>query len=170
MLRAADLRISTTRSSSARLAFVPAGALVLTEPSSRSPPAEFVAWLDSVGAVCPSGVFPATDANLFVETVAEGVTVATSFTINSSIRFSPSCFRKLLVTLITTANIGISANSVPYASADARIGHRFRAKLRPTITQKCTKRLHRETLQPCGSALSSNKETALSHNLLNLEC
>jgi hypothetical protein len=104
ILWAADLRISTTRSSCARLACVPAGAFVFEEASNFSPPTEFVDWLDSLGVICSSCFFP--------DTGAEGVMLATSFTISSSILFSPSCLRKLLVTLITTANIGMSANSV----------------------------------------------------------
>ena len=60
---------------------------------------------------------------VFVPIGAGGVTLVTSLSMNFSIPASPSFFRKLLVMLMTTASIGISARRVRDARAEARIGH-----------------------------------------------
>ena len=49
----------------------------------------------------------------------------------------------LLVTLMATASMGMSASSVAKESAAARDGQRLRTKLLPTSTQKCANRSSR---------------------------
>jgi len=102
-------------------------------------------------------------------TVAAGITLETNLTINWSISSSPSFLRKVLVTLTTTANIGINASKVAYASADARTGHRFREKLRETIIQKCANLCSFESGVYKPSARSIHKPIASSRSFFHLE-
>src|SRR5436309_3388399 len=84
-------------------------------------------------------------------------------------RSSPSFFKKLLVTLTTTASIGMSASNVTYARAEALTGQRLRAKLFATNTQKCANFCTRESLASVRSVRSSHNAWAFSRNRWNLE-
>src|SRR3989442_1522319 len=122
------------------------------------------------------GAFCAASANSLVAVLtalvsgpAGGTRLATSFVMNWSIRSSPSFFRNVLVMLMTTASIGISASKVAYASAEARTGQRLRVKLRQTITQKWATFSSFESSVWERSALSSQSDWSSALNLRNLE-
>jgi hypothetical protein len=71
-----------------------------------------VAGLAVPDAELPSKVKLVVGPAALVLTVAGGVTLATSLTMNWSMRSSPSFFSRLLVMLTTTASIGMSASTV----------------------------------------------------------
>ena len=55
----------------------------------------------------------ATATTALVSSIADGVRLATILVMNSSMRSSPSFFKNVLVMLITTASIGMSASKLP---------------------------------------------------------
>jgi hypothetical protein len=110
--RAIDFRAAITRSSSASDADARVVPFVPPNDSDEAAVTRFV--LRAVETTL-SPSFPRSTLMLpeaFVLMSAGGITLPTNLSINWSMRCSPSCFRKLLVMLMTTASIGIKANSV----------------------------------------------------------
>src|ERR1043166_6736845 len=163
-----DLRAATVFSSCAN-----ADKLALSAPWPLSEESAAVSvaalWFASVPVPLLGAEVSVVEATALVLRVAGGVTLETSFMINWSIRSSPSFFRNVLLTLTTTASMGMSARRDAYAKAEARTGQRLREKLRQTNTQKCTKRRHFERCTSCTGAFSSNSACAPARIFSNLE-
>src|SRR5256885_1374983 len=76
----------------------------------------------------PCSAFMEIPGTEFVGNPAGGVTLSTNLSINPEIRSWPSFLRMLVETLRATANIGIIASMLEYASAEARTGQRLRTR------------------------------------------